>query len=88
LDLQEFSLGSPVSSANQTDRHDITEILLKDVLNTIILTLTLEPEYFFLLIFLPKYAYSQIQHTILKEKITAPFLVKWAVQKYRHKDSQ
>jgi hypothetical protein len=67
-----------VSSANQIDRHDITEILLKDVLNTIILTLTLEPEYFFL----PKYAYLQIQHTILKEKITAPFLVKWAVQKY------
>ena len=28
---------SPVSSTNKTDRHDITEILLKVVLNTIIL---------------------------------------------------
>ena len=31
----------PVSSTNKTDRHDITEILLKVVLNTI--TLTLKP---------------------------------------------
>ena len=30
-----FSLGSQVSSTNKTDRHDITEILLKVVLNTI-----------------------------------------------------
>ena len=29
-----FSLGSPISSANKTDRHDIAEILLKVVLNT------------------------------------------------------
>ena len=28
--------GSPVSSTSKTDRHDITEILLKVVLNTII----------------------------------------------------
>jgi hypothetical protein len=28
-------LGTPVSSTNKTDRHDITEILLKVVLNTI-----------------------------------------------------
>jgi hypothetical protein len=32
---QWFSLGTPVSSTNKTDRHDITEILLKVVLNTI-----------------------------------------------------
>ena len=32
---------SPVSSTNKTDRHDITEILLKVALNTITLTLTL-----------------------------------------------
>ena len=31
---------SPVSSINKTDRHDITEILLKVALKTIILTLT------------------------------------------------
>ena len=30
-----FSLGPPVSSTNKTDRHDITEILLKVALNTI-----------------------------------------------------
>jgi hypothetical protein len=32
---QWFSLGSPVSSTNKTDRHDITELLLKVALNTI-----------------------------------------------------
>jgi len=31
-----FSAGTPVSSTNKTDRHDITEILLKVELNTII----------------------------------------------------
>jgi hypothetical protein len=30
-----FSLGTPVSSTNKTDRHDTTEILLKVVLNNI-----------------------------------------------------
>ena len=30
-----FSLDPPVSSANKTDHHDITEILLKVDLNTI-----------------------------------------------------
>jgi hypothetical protein len=29
------SLGTPVSSTNKTDRHDITEILLKVTLNAI-----------------------------------------------------
>ena len=38
---QWFSPGTPVSSTNKTDRHDITEILLKEVLNTITLTLSL-----------------------------------------------
>ena len=32
---QWFSLGSPVSSTNKTDHHDIGEILLKVALNTI-----------------------------------------------------
>jgi len=35
-----FSLDIPVSSTNKTDRHDITQILLKVALNTITLTLT------------------------------------------------
>ena len=34
-----FSTGTPVSSTNKTDCHDITEILLKVALNTINLTL-------------------------------------------------
>jgi hypothetical protein len=33
-----FSSDTPVSSTNNTDRHDIAEILLKVALNTIILT--------------------------------------------------
>jgi len=37
-DLQLFFLGTPVSFTNKTDRHDITEILLKVALNTICLT--------------------------------------------------
>ena len=36
-----FFLGSPISSTNKTDRHDIAEILLKVVLNIIILNLIL-----------------------------------------------
>jgi hypothetical protein len=39
-----FSLGTPVSSTNKTDCHDITEILLKVALNTI--TLILAPPHF------------------------------------------
>ena len=34
-----ISSGTPVSSINKTDRHDITDILLKVTLNTITLTL-------------------------------------------------
>jgi hypothetical protein len=30
-----FSAGTPASSTNKTDRHDVTEILLKVVLRTI-----------------------------------------------------
>ena len=33
-----FSPGTPVSSTNKTDRHDITEIRLKVTLDTITLT--------------------------------------------------
>jgi hypothetical protein len=35
---QWFSLATPVSSTNKTDRHNITKILLKVALNTITLT--------------------------------------------------
>jgi len=37
---QSFSPGTPVSSTNKTDRHDIAEILLKVALNTINLRAT------------------------------------------------
>jgi hypothetical protein len=37
--LMWFSLGTLVSSTNKKDSHDIAEILLKVVLNTITLTL-------------------------------------------------
>jgi hypothetical protein len=40
-DLRWVSLGIPVSSINKTYRHEITETLLKVVLNTITITLTL-----------------------------------------------
>ena len=33
-----FTPGTPISYINKTDRHDITEILLKVALNTITLT--------------------------------------------------
>jgi hypothetical protein len=36
---QWFSLGTPVSSTNKTDCHNIAEILLKVALSTITLTL-------------------------------------------------
>jgi len=39
---QWFSPGPPVSSTNKTDRHDITEILLKVVLNSITLNPTIQ----------------------------------------------
>ena len=44
-----ISPGTPVSSTNKTDRHDVTGILLKVPLNTIILTLInhAEPEIIF-----------------------------------------
>jgi len=41
-----FSPGTPVSSSNKTDRHDITEILLKVALNTIKLNQTILPQCF------------------------------------------
>jgi hypothetical protein len=37
-----FSPAAPVSSTNKTDRHDITEILLKVALNTTSLTQILQ----------------------------------------------
>jgi hypothetical protein len=38
-----FSPGTPVSSTDKTDRHDVTEILLKVALNTLKnITLTLK----------------------------------------------
>jgi hypothetical protein len=41
-----FSPVTPVSSTNKTDRHDITEIVLKMALNIIYHTILTELEYF------------------------------------------
>ena len=43
-----FSRGIPVSSTNKTNRHDITEILLKVMLNTMTLTLMTTYKFVFL----------------------------------------
>ena len=43
-----FSPGTPVSSTNKTDRHNITEIMFKVALNTITLTLILNFMFLFL----------------------------------------
>jgi hypothetical protein len=40
-----FSSGAPVSSFNKTDHHDITEILLKVVLNTITIKIRSRPQW-------------------------------------------
>jgi len=40
-----MSSDTPVSTTNKTDRHDITEILFKVPLNTIVITLTMEQEF-------------------------------------------
>jgi hypothetical protein len=55
---QWFSPGTPVSSANKTDRHDITEILLKVALSTLTLIKTLN---------LPKIT----GHKVIKAEVTS-----------------
>jgi hypothetical protein len=47
---QRLATGTPVSSTNKTDRHDIAEILLKVALNSINQT---NPVYFLLIAFFP-----------------------------------
>jgi hypothetical protein len=57
---QWFSQGISISSTNKTDYHDITEILLKVVLNTITLKLTPLTRFWFQRI----YFYFQVLHII------------------------
>jgi hypothetical protein len=64
-----FSPSTPVSSTNKTDRHNITEILLKVALNTTNLSLTLFPFHhiygdLFLLQFIIKLFFYHLEHTI------------------------
>jgi len=56
-----FSPGSPVSSTNKTDGHDITEILLKVALNTITLTLN----------YIERYMYMYMHFYFRKRQIAA-----------------
>jgi hypothetical protein len=41
LEIMKYCTGTPFSSTNKTDRHDIAEILLKVALNTIALNIEL-----------------------------------------------
>ena len=50
--VDSFAPGVPVFSSNKTDRHDVTEILLKVALNTITLTPILSCEYLYFSILL------------------------------------
>jgi hypothetical protein len=65
-----FLPGTPVSSTNNTDRHDIIEILLKVALNTITLNL-LRDWCIYLNLFLDYYYHSHIDHRKILLLITA-----------------
>jgi hypothetical protein len=51
---QWFSLGTPVSSTDKTDHHDITELLLKEVLNIIIVIVLYSDCFIHIFGFIPK----------------------------------
>ena len=59
-----FSPGTPVSCTNKTDRHDITEILLKVALNTITLTPLMYSRVYFQ-IHIPKLYYTGPTSTVM-----------------------
>ena len=64
-----FSLDTPISSTNKTDRHDIPEILLKVALNTITLTLLLTD-----IVCLYKCEYCKRKSYVLIASICFPFV--------------
>jgi hypothetical protein len=64
-----FSQGPPVSSTNKTDRHDITKIVLKVVLNTIKQTNTIKFSYISMNITI-KFLYITMDITIKFSYIT------------------
>ena len=79
-----FSIGTPVSFTNKSDRHDITEILLKVVLNTI----NLNPNLFclFQLCYIwpvhTDYAFLYTMYHTLPSLLfmtSASFLARWSV---------
>jgi hypothetical protein len=57
-----FSPGTPVSSTNKTDQHDITEILLKVALNTLTITHTSQTKVYNLVLGV----FSQSKFTVTK----------------------
>jgi hypothetical protein len=63
-----FSPGTPVSSINKTDRHEITEILLRGVLNTITLTLSVTSYFYLVICHSPNIIWQQTIHYILNPK--------------------
>jgi hypothetical protein len=82
-----FSLGPPVSSTNKTDRHDITEILLKVALNTIKQTnklLCLDCRLFclgvmFYLCYLYLFKYTGVRHDFHVRWCSCHLKVTWQV---------
>ena len=60
---------SPVSSTNKTDCHDITEILLKVVLNTKTLTLTHHIFYLYYIVFFISQYFFYLHHIVIYPRI-------------------
>ena len=79
-----FSLVPPVSSTNNTDRHDIIEILLKVAFITINLTLTLILEGAYCLLCIMLLYQSDIRGRRGRERMVVGFSTTYAISAYHH----
>ena len=79
-----FSLVPPVSSTNNTDRHDIIEILLKVAFITINLTLTLILEGAYCLLCIMLLYQSDIRCRRGRERMVVGFTTTYAISAYHH----
>jgi hypothetical protein len=79
-----FSLVPPVSSNNNTDRHDIIEILLKVAFITINLTLTLILEGAYCLLCIMLLYQSDIRCRRGRERMVVGFTTTYAISAYHH----
>ena len=76
--MEMFSLGTPVSTTNKTDCHDITEILFRVALNTIALTYLHGVRFFM----------DFINHTYLEDQLrtkTVTFIVLFVASCHRNR---